>query len=167
MERRSLSSRGPAEGLHPSFSYLPIPVRHTSTITLPSRCFKGGGWRLLHSLFLYSSSHPLSFTPPLLSGRRVFVVLLLLFVILRICSIFFSDFLWVYLGSLTFFTRRLMPTLIHILKSLSHDWVRNFTPVLWRKKRWPVPAGVLTESGSPLAVSLVLIDTHGGPGKTE
>lgn len=93
MERRSLSSRGPAEGLHPSFSYLPIPVRHTSTITLPSRCFKGGGWRLLHSLFLYSSSHPLSFTPPLLSGRRVFVVLLLLFVISRICSFFFSDFL--------------------------------------------------------------------------
>lgn len=103
MERRSLSSRGPAEGLHPSFSYLPIPVRHTSTITLPSRCFKGGGWRLLHSLFLYSSSHPLSFTPPLLSGRRVFVVLLLLFVISRICSFFFlisCEYIWVPLLSL-------------------------------------------------------------------
>lgn len=58
MERWRLSPRGPAEGVHPSFSYLPIPPRHTSTITLPSWCFKRGGccspslFLSIHSLFL-------------------------------------------------------------------------------------------------------------------
>lgn len=91
MERHSLSSRGPTEGLHPSFSYLPIPARHTSTITLPSWCFKGRGEAAALSLSL--SIHPFILHPSLplscLGGECLFVfVLLLPFANSRICSFF-------------------------------------------------------------------------------
>lgn len=91
MERHSLSLRGPTEGLHPSFSYLPIPARHTSTITLPSWCFKGRGEAAALSLSL--SIHPFILHPSLplscLGGECLFVfVLLLPFANSRICSFF-------------------------------------------------------------------------------
>ena len=136
MERRSLSSRGPAEGLHPSFSYLPIPARHTSTITLPSWCFKGRGEAAALSLSLSTIHSSFILHSPFLVWEEsvcLCVCCFFRFANSRICSFFSPDFLRVYSGSLTFFTRRLMPTFIHILKLLGGDWVRNFTPA-WRRK---------------------------------
>lgn len=68
MERRSFIRGAPPRGFIPLLSYLSIPPRHSSTITLPSPCFFFFFYGVAAAFSPFFSVHSLSLPTLLLSG---------------------------------------------------------------------------------------------------